>query len=672
MRHSFRARALAAAFLFGFIVSQPGFAQDMTTPLPQDVITPEADGTTAPQDGAETPPEERIESLLDQRWHHNVKLMWRVENPFRFFKNPDDTAEHMKAYVNLSEEQRRTPVVSAERVLSALSRDGWSAKTYMNTCWDSGKNQHGCPTATDYINPKSHAVVVSLNPVDEPDALCVWSFAAQRKKDRKQYNSQKTVSCSAAQPFEIPYPNGGILTVHHDGLEIARDWIKVRDVLIAGVGDSFASGEGNPDVPVRFSPERTQGYGVVKDKFDLTGYPTRIGSWKRIGDKSFNKQNAHWNDTACHRSLYSHQLRSALQLSLEDPHRAVTYLGFSCSGAAVTWGLFLRYKGNEWVPNPPNLSQISALAEAQCGSHTASNVDMPEAYHIGGVIKELQGGLVLRKCDRKYARKIDLLLVSVGGNDIGFARLVANAVLSDQSLLKKLGGWFGQLHEKEQTDSLLSAVDERLKALNRAVHGNLHMSWDQSDRVILTAYPPLALLGDKLKICPSGNAGMDVLQAFSLSEERALTSTLLATRLNDIMLKSANLHGWSFADAHRQSFVGRGICAGIADGRYAGAEDLRMPRKTDEAWVPFNPADYNPYETRRRWFRTPNDAYLTAHFHATGTILRQALSFNRLSWFQVLLASTYSGAFHPNAEGQAAIADSVTDIGRRVLQKYGQ
>jgi hypothetical protein len=40
------------------------------------------------------------------------------------------------------------------------------------------------------------------------------------------------------------------------------------------------------------------------------------------------------------------------------------------------------------------------------------------------------------------------------------------------------------------------------------------------------------------------------------------------------------------------------------------------------------------------------------------------------SWVQLLLASIYSGAFHPTAEGQAAIADAVVEQARGVLAKY--
>lgn len=597
------------------------------------------------------------------------KIVWRVENPFRFFKDPNDTTRHRDVYQDLLRHEKRTPVLAAERILNADTREGWAAAMYTKTCWDPDSNRHRCGAQDDYINPESHRVIVTIEDLKNSDRLCQWRMRPRQSQSEHQ---TRTGPCASPMHFDVPYPSGAELSVVSSGQQIANELIKVRDIFIAGIGDSFASGEGNPDVPVRFARERAQGYGFVEGKFDLSGYPTRIGSWKQIGDSQFNAQNARWNDTACHRSLYSHQMRAALQLSLEDPHRAVTYVGLSCSGAQVTFGLFLRYKGNEWVPSPPDLSQISALSVAQCAGEKTPSIDMPEAYHMRGVIKELQGGLVLRKCDRNKARKIDLLFVSVGGNDIGFARLVANAVLADQSLLKKLGGWFGQLHEKEQTQSLLDAVDERLKALNRAFHGILHIPWNESDRIVLTAYPPIALLGENLKVCPSGNAGMDVMKAFSLSQERALTSTLLADRLNSIMKKSTRLHGWSFAESHRREFIGRGVCAGVKDGAFAYSDDLRLPRRVDGVWQPYNPANYNPYVSRRRWFRTPNDAYLTAHFHATGTVLRRALSYNRLSWFQVLLAATYSGAFHPNAEGQAAIADSVAATSRDVLAKYGQ
>jgi hypothetical protein len=190
-----------------------------------------------------------------------------------------------------------------------------------------------------------------------------------------------------------------------------------------------------------------------------------------------------------------------------------------------------------------------------------------------------------------------------------------------------------------QSKALLDRLDERYKALNRAIHGILHLPWGESDRVILTAYPPLAVLGDGRRICPDGTAGMDVASDFSLSQRRAKAGSDLADQLQRVMAKGARTHGWSFATAHRNAFVGRGICAGFTDNAFSIADDLRVPRLIDGTWQPFAPTDYRAYASRQRWFRTPNDAFLTGNFHAAGSVATRALAFQSLARFQVLLAA---------------------------------
>jgi hypothetical protein len=101
-------------------------------------------------------------------------------------------------------------------------------------------------------------------------------------------------------------------------------------------------------------------------------------------------------------------------------------------------------------------------------------------------------------------------------------------------------------------------------------------------------------------------------------------------------------------------------------------DDLRLPRKIDGVWTPYNPGDYLPYASRQRWFRTPNDAFMTANFHVAAGMLTKVLKIEPFAPFQLLLATTYSGAFHPTAEGQAAIADAVVEKARAVLAKYGE
>ena len=600
------------------------------------------------------------------------QIAWRVENSFRFFDDPASTEMHRATYLDLTDEERRSPILAAERALSRRVSDGWASTVVGRTCWDAKRNRNVCSDGGAYAFPKNHNVIVELNGIEDASSVeCTWLTAPRAKGQTR--GKAITKLCSEPLALSVPYPGSTGISVEIGGQEVARNDIKVTDLLIVGMGDSFGSGEGNPDIPVRFSRERAADYGDNKKDEGLSGYPARVGQWNQIGDERFIEENARWIDQACHRSLYSHQLRTALQLAIEDPHRSVTFVGAACSGAEVTTGLFLRYKGNEWVPNPPDLSQISAIAEAQCGTFEARMQDLPEAYHINGRIPDLKGGLVLRKCDPEHARKIDLVLLSIGGNDVGFARLVANAILSDQSTLKKLGGWFGQVHGAAEAIPQLAQLEDRYKSLNRAMHNILHLPWDENDRVILTAYPGLAILEDGKTVCPDGRAGLDVVRDFALSAAKARESNEVAEKLNVLMRTSAKSYGWTFAEAHRKAFLGRGICAGFRENALSSADDLRLPRKlADGTWEPYNPADYQPYATRQRWFRTPNDAFMTGNFHVSASLAQKVLKLQSFSWFQLLLAATYSGAFHPTAEGHAAIADSVTEKARGVLAKYGQ
>ncbi len=597
------------------------------------------------------------------------KIAWRVDNPFRLFTESTDTDMHRVTYESLGDDERRQPVLAAERALAERHVEGWAAAMFRRTCWNAAGNKFACPEVADYAHPKSHKIRAVVDNVPDADSIdCTWLTAPGGGGKR---GASITVPCNTPVLLEIPYPAGAKITIEVGGQQIAAASAKVQDLFIVAFGDSFGSGEGNPDVPVRFSRDRAADYGIrKKNEAALVGYPARVGSWEQIGDKKFIDENPRWLDQACHRSLYSHQLRAALQLAIEEPHRAVTYAGFACSGAETTFGLFLRYKGHEWVPNPPQLSQVSAAAEVQCGSHPTRANEYPEAYHMNNQVPELKGGLVLNKCDASQARKVDLFFISIGGNDIGFSRLVANAVIADQSQLRSLGGWFGHVHGLEDATAALGRLDDRYKALKRAIHNILHLPWNETDRVVLTAYPPMSIMEDGKSVCPNGQAGMTVLPDFVLSEAKSREGEQAAKLMYDIMKTSAKAHGWSFVDAHVREFQGRGLCAGWTDSALNSADDLRFPLLVDGQWKPFNPADWRPYASRQRWFRTPNDAYLTGHFHVGQGLMRTVMKNQGFDWLQVLLAATYSGAFHPTAEGQAAIADALVEKSRAVIDKY--
>ena len=596
-------------------------------------------------------------------------IVWQLVNPFRFFLDPADTEVHRATWESLAPEQRLRPIFSAETLLAERHPEGWSATMYDKTCWNRRGNKYGCQALSDYLHPKRHKVRFSLRGLDDAGTVdCTWLTSPVGGRGGR--GDTATMSCDTPVELNVPYPGGAWIKVEIGGRQVTETLAKVNDVLVVGMGDSFAAGEGNPDVPVRFSPTRAIDYETGSGPGGLRGYPARMGPWRAIGDLEFIEENARWQDQACHRSLYSHQLRVALQLAVEDPHRAITYVGLACSGAEIIQGLFLRYRGHEWVPNPPELSQISAVADAQCGGR-ARDQELPEAYHMQGKLPELKGGLVLRRCDADVARKIDLLLLSIGGNDVGFARLVANAVLADGSLLRTLGGWFGQVYGFADAGKLLDVLDDRYKAVNRAAHYLLHIPWSESDRVLLTGYPPMALLDDGSTACPTGNEGMDVLpEFFLLSEGKAREGNVTAERLHGTMEDAARQHGWTFVDGHRLKFRGRGICMGHTIEPLTPDDETRLPRLMDGEWMPYNPSQWRAYAPRRRWFRTPNDAFMTGNFHVSESLLQKVLKTEKLAWMHPLLASVYSGAFHPTAQGQAVIADAVLGKARAVLTKY--
>ncbi len=600
-------------------------------------------------------------------------INWELENPFRLFQTAEMTQFHSILNHQLEPGERDLPILNVERRLSEHLPRGWAETVFNQTCWSRRLGTYTrCGSERAYLLPDHHKVHVTFVEDERENGQplsCRWSVVALKggkvlSEDRRACNQRVT--------FSIPYPSGASVRVQPSGGEEVREDIRVRDLFIVGIGDSFASGEGNPDVPVKLSRERFANYGGSSvDYFVNRGYPTREGDWKVIGDSVFMEKKALWSNQSCHRSLYSHQLRASLQLAIENPRRAVTFVSFACAGAQVTHGLFLRFKGNEWSLTPPKHAQISDVALAQCGGRRAANTRYSRAFGIGGKL-EILHDLDVYKCDRKKARKIDLLMVSIGGNDVGFSSLVANVVVKDSNKLKTIGGWMGHILTATQARVKFSELKLRYKALNRALHNVLHIPWPQADRVLLTGYPNLSFRDEGRQVCADGVEGMDVAPLFSLSTNRARRAERFADQLNDFMRKQAKRFKWTYVDGHRSLFLDHGVCAKDERGGDKIAETLHMPFHVNGRWVPYNPGDYRPYAARRRWFRTPNDAYLTGHLHLAGPVIKSLSKIKGLDRLQVLIAGTYSGAFHPTAEGQAVIGDHLKRAAEKVLEKYGQ
>src|SRR5215208_6153607 len=104
--------------------------------------------------------------------------------------------------------------------------------------------------------------------------------------------------------------------------------VVVQDWLVASIGDSVGSGEGNPDVAATFGRAR-------------------------------------WQSPQCHRSSRAASARAALALENADPHTSVTFLHLACSGAEIDPGLLTGYRGIDPGPLlPPQLAELSQVRGA--------------------------------------------------------------------------------------------------------------------------------------------------------------------------------------------------------------------------------------------------------------------------------------------------------------------
>lgn len=101
--------------------------------------------------------------------------------------------------------------------------------------------------------------------------------------------------------------------------------VTIRDLLVVGLGDSVASGEGNPDQSVT---------------------------------------TVRWQDRRCHRSARSFEAQTAARLESASPQSSVTFIPLACSGASIPTGMLGSYAGivpSGTAPLPPQVEAMRSL-----------------------------------------------------------------------------------------------------------------------------------------------------------------------------------------------------------------------------------------------------------------------------------------------------------------------
>jgi hypothetical protein len=377
---------------------------------------------------------------------HAADLEWEVENPYRFFKRSASFDMHEKAFNAvrgpaghplpsniLWKVERRlndpdckdpsTPnsCLETQRAGYGRSRLGWASQTVEVNCYDRNARprhymvicdrQYSWGTAKeDYILPDAHTVVVRVaaehlaaaGPGD-----CVWTWQAHRPgapgETRKQACKDKLVIKRV--PFSLNRAQSGVSVKVQlpNGTELAEPNVTVEDLFVVAMGDSFASGEGNPDRPVIFSPARemvydpvnvqrdnvatrsikqhpTYGIAASSDFVNPKSLPKRLMEDEEKGlifklnsrefQEAFDRRAAQWLSADCHRSQYGYPFRVSIGLALENRHRAVTFVSLACSGADIVEGLFSERDAREQFSGPNAqkkvVAQLDQLSDLIC------------------------------------------------------------------------------------------------------------------------------------------------------------------------------------------------------------------------------------------------------------------------------------------------------------------
>lgn len=598
---------------------------------------------------------------------NSVQIDWEVANRFRLFAEQKEFDRHVEAYRSA---QDKTVLAAEQRLASQSGGRGW-ADTAGKLCFDRFRgriletcNRDGVDET--YLNPPSIRIKLWAKlPDNFGDATCTWaigpaniarSVPAQDCKrpveDARAYTYRQT-------PIKVVATNAAGQT-----LEGSID-VRVRDVLIVGLGDSIASGEGNPVHPVRLDSE---GFCFRRplsgEQFALPGRSGLFLVKSCDGAENtaeardqWDSKGAGWLYNQCHRSLYSYQMRTALTLAIENRQISVTFLPLSCSGAEIDEGLINSMTARE----RPKKSGVPAPADVEA-----------QFSQLRNYLRSIT--------NRRGARRpIDLLLLTVGANDIGFSGMVANIVVKENPERKLLEGTLVDADDAAENLNDLRADFSRLRRELRRVMGS------DLSRVVFTTYGNPGL-HDGGTPCATSRTGFDAHPAFeingnTLKETVKFVETKFIPTLQSYVTCKAgagcasNADAMVYVDGHRSAFASHGLCARADDDPafdrncfkngdtfQSGADGMTKPLSCDG----FQPSQYRPYAKRARWIRTANDSYFGAMTYPSNAgFMSSPLDLHDARWG--LASVVYGGAVHPTAEGHAAMADAALPEARRIL-----
>ncbi|MBT2311836.1 hypothetical protein [Pseudomonas fluorescens] len=360
------------------------------------------------------------------------QITWSLENGFPLFRN----ADHFQAIKAAWGEGRTAGQFLADQNAKSLRQ--LLPKTE-DTLWLPDKGVYD----KEALFRKTHAILVQYAGAPAL-ASCTWFLNGK----------QEGLPHSCSLPYRIPKVTEGekfelrVEATDDPGQNLPAEIITSK--MILGFGDSFSSGEGNPDHAA---------IGSSKPTDDLRkGYDLLEGKKAREYFIAGPEAGAKWWDATCHRSLLAWQSMYALHRAVSNPHEVVRFATFTCSGAEIYDGFFRaqlnppvtsaservksyrdRNGGNylESISVPAgkprgekknafpalNLSQLNAAIDLLCTEKTSGTTSFKRRNEVEMLKnRRYYGEVKAGKCSN--LRSVDQALMSFGGNDFGFAGVV--------------------------------------------------------------------------------------------------------------------------------------------------------------------------------------------------------------------------------------------------------
>ena len=434
-----------------------------------------------------------------------------------------------------------------------------------------------------------------------PDDIESYTWTVtERTEASEAFSTTVTKDRDMPQPWRlsVTVPRTGSYEVHllvqtKTGAIPNSKVFRIRDSLMVSIGESFASGQGNPDLPAvpsesqalsckettllmlrdkvaevwddfqdklaeqggligKFAARRLQG---IEDDVEMVEHLAgvvvdRVAEFGRLlfgGSSGPSPRPARWQEPHAYRSYQSGPARAAYLLESESDNHAdrVTFLSFARSGAEIQAGLF--------------------------GPRTTGDSQPIDGW-IGNI------GEIEELVNTVGDRPIDILHISIGGNDVRFSGTLTDVVAGDIPRLAAFTPWALVFQAGNDVDARREAVTEaerRLGVLRREGFPALveAVAGLRPGQVFINEYP----IGLFELMDAEGNpvddrgcgvfSGLDV--DLSLDDWLAIKQVGLDLNalIHEVAADPANR--WILVDGIAEQFAGHGYCA-TADPRRPG------------------------------------------------------------------------------------------------------